>query len=588
MDEKKLINIEIKSTFKKIVWNRVIIDSVAPNVDDIAFYYRQLLGLGDDIDVSLFVENIPAEFNTALLSFDDSAAPIQFPVHDLQTPLDETDKRKKYAEFLHQMCEMERSRAAFRFFAKPTESSPAYEDDRIEHNVSKHVSKKKKWMLALLESLNPDIEYEIESRIIPKDDRECNTPYGWVLTPTCNDVRKEKGSRIILNVEVGQKWEQLLGTNIYPDLIISRRLNTDSWAFQHETSTTLVQSMVNWYIASKDTPVQNGISDFIVGCEEELTRLFTTFRKIKINEKFLTGNSFNDPTSQIYKLLSTVESRMLESANTNSLISPLHEHLFSKFMSYVFRGSGISKEMYSTENGINHIIQRWVRSNYGFRLDSEPILDVWNEMWSSVMRGNPTVARVSLFLTALDTWDPMFAAGLTPTDKTNISQEWIRIYLETQIIYEPKSKVKSIILQAQIKTWCSQFLPIHVFQSQLNPVGVGMVCTKRGLTSKKEKDGRYTHGIKFKKLLGEDVGTEKLATNTTVDSSCGIDECDTTEETIETSNNVQYSETNTQMEGISSQKRTITQTIHAEGNGARIDHFFAQCITKEEIHLGSL
>ncbi len=589
MADKKLVCIEIATA--RHVWNRCLFLDSDPVASDLEFYYKKLLGIQDAV-IALKVEEVPAEFNTALLNLED-AAPSEFPANDLMTDAGESDKRKKYYDFLHQMCEMERSRASLRFFSKPAEpKKPSYTNELSEEGaVVKARSHRRAWVNDILASLNPESEYEENALVVASPTEEGPAlPYGWVLTPTVQSARKERGCRIILDPEIGKKWEHLLGTYLYPDLVVSRRITSASWAFQHALSESLAKNILDWYIASQSVEVRDGITGFILSADMELGALMGIFRKVKVHEKFLTDGS-NERTRAVYNLLSQVESRMLGNASDDHTIAPISETAFTRFMNYLFKGSGIPREMYADEVGVKQIIQRWVRSEMGFRADAEPPLSSWIEMWNLVMRGKPSAQKLNHFLASLDSWDPMQAVTMTNQERALIAQEWIRIYIDTQLTLDGKAKEKSIVLHDQVKRWTLRYLPANTFNAQLTPMGIGPVFTMRGLTSKKEKDGRYTHGIKFKALLPEEGAAEQ-----TVGEMMEAEEAAAVQgsNVVET-NTVAYTEISDSEEGTRSKKKTITKSIVAEKGSGRIEHFFAASVTTtqtigdtETINLGSI
>ncbi len=260
----------------------------------------------------------------------------------------------------------------------------------------------------------------------------------------------------------------------------------------------------------------------------------------------------------------------------------------------MFKNAGIPRDYYDGDPNTERILSRWFESQMGFRADATPLVGTWKVLWEMIIRDVATPARVSLFLMTLDSHDPVSVIMFTTTDKQNIATEWIKLYLETQTIADTKEKVKSVILQEQVKQWCAQYIPEIVFGTQLMPGFIGPVCTRCGFYTKRFKAGRYTLGLKFKYITGTDAGNEVGAATTEEEEAdqanevLEVQETDTTLKAAQTTevNTIQYTSV-TQTEGtVKTRKRTVKQTVIAEDAKARIEHFFAASTT--EINIGSV
>jgi hypothetical protein len=287
---------------------------------------------------------------------------------------------------------------------------------------------------------------------------------------------------------------------MYPDLVVSRRITTANWAFQHPTSEILLKSTIDWYIASKDTHMINGVSGWIPYAESEVNSLLSTFKKIKINERLiLETNKPNDKTAQIFKILNAVESRLLALHVEDSDIDPLSTDIFQKYMHYTFRGFGLPKELYGPNTAVIQIIERWGRSDMGFKKDIDPLLETWKPMWHACIRGNPTKERVVNFLRTLDAWDPIESTLFSTQQKNNIANEWIKAFLDMETRLEDKATAHAVSLYQTCKEWCFKFVPESVFATSISPMTIGPILkTSRGLDSKKKAGGRFFEGIRMK------------------------------------------------------------------------------------------
>jgi hypothetical protein len=479
------------------VWNRTLLSDYVPTESELTFYYSNLLGF-PDITVKLHTEQVPFSFNTHLLATLDNI-PNKFPVHDLETTPDNTTKRTQYKTYINQLCDMERNRVSLQVFSDTQTPSP-------QRLSSPSKLRTPAWVEILLKSLNTEHDYDIVEEAQHGTDEivsglyEGFTPVGWIFTPTVADVRANNGSLIVTSQDVGKTWERLLSTDMYPDLVVSRRVTTANWAFQHPTSEILLKSTIDWYIASKDTHMINGVSGWIPYAESEVNSLLSTFKKIKINERLiLETNKPNDKTAQIFKILNAVESRLLALHVEDSDIDPLSTDIFQKYMHYTFRGFGLPKELYGPNTAVIQIIERWGRSDMGFKKDIDPLLETWKPMWHACIRGNPTKERVVNFLRTLDAWDPIESTLFSTQQKNNIANEWIKAFLDMETQLEDKATAHAVSLYQTCKEWCFKFVPESVFATSISPMTIGPILkTSRGLDSKKKAGGRFFEGIRMK------------------------------------------------------------------------------------------
>lgn len=497
MDQTRtLVCIEV--TTPTTVWNRTLLSEYVPNESELIFYYSILLGF-QNVSVKLHTEQVPSSFNTHLLATLDNI-PNKFPVHDLETTPDNTTKRTQYTTYIKQLCDMERSRVSLQVFSDTHPQLP-------QRLSSPPKLRTPAWVEALLKSLNTEHEYDeaAEEAQHGTDEivsglYEAFIPVGWIFTPSVTDIRAKHGSRIITSQEVGKSWERLLSTDMYPDLVVSRRITTANWAFQHPTSEALLKATIDWYIASKDTTLVNGVSGWIPYAESEVNGLLRTFKKIKINERLiLETNKPNDKTAQLFKILNAVESRLLALHVEDPTIDPLSTDIFQKYMHYTFRGFGLPKELYGPNTAVIQIIERWGRSDMGFKKDVDPLLDSWKQMWHACTRGNPTKERVVNFLRTLDAWDPIESTLFSTQQKNNIANEWIKAFLDIETQVEDKATAHAISLYQTCKEWCFKFVPESVFTTNISPMTIGPILKQsRGLDSKKKAGGRFFEGIRMK------------------------------------------------------------------------------------------
>jgi hypothetical protein len=570
----KLIRMRITTDEK--VWDRCLILNYIPSQDDLEFYYSVLLGF-NDAKITLTHEAIPDDFNSSLIP-NYNEAPTDFPSCDLETDPDEEERRTKYTQFLNQLCEMERTRTALKTLKKPANVGRKYttaltEDPLhlIGYAKQSNGTERRIWVEEILQELNSDSDDHSIIEVSPSI-----PPLGWILTPSAASARHTIGSRICMNAEIGSRWEKLLGTDVFPDLIVSRRLSSRGWSFQNPVSETLILNIINWFLSSQDTTLTDGLSPFIIGCDREIATFLSAFKNIRISNRLLQSVDDSHPQARMIHLLQSMEAQWLESADSNKDVQAISGPVFHKFLNYLFRAAEIQRDIFICDEHVSQAVDHWVKAGLGFKHGVDPILPKWKELWDVVMRGKPSAIKVNNFLASMDAWDPVASLSFTGIERAAIAQEWIRIYMDTQLIKDDDGKVKSVILYDQMKKWCLRFLPEHLFASQFATVNIGPALTKKGIISRKLKDGRYICGYRFKNLHGssDDHGDAAVATEEEVKAA-----------TVREANTVVFSEVKN--EDGSHTNQTLRHTVLQGMDGSRIEHYFASSVT-QEIYLGDV
>lgn len=584
--------VQLQITTADKIWDRCLICDVAPAVEDLTFYYQQLLGFSD-AEVTIRAESIPEDFNASLLPCN-LEAPCDYPSNDLETTLDTADQRERYNQFIHQLCEMERSRAALKTFSRGGKKTqkPKYTDAITDEalyltgyaNDQSKKLERRAWVQDILREIDPDSFEESVNPLTVKDGSP--PPVGWIIVPSQSMARQSIGSRIILDPAIGMKWERLLGTDFYPDLVILRRLNTQGWTFDNPASEKLLSNLVTWYLASQDAKIENGMTSFVVGLEKELGNLISALKTVKVGERLLDMDNDADPRVRVQKIIRRLEEDCLESTSVDESIQPVSASVFHRLLAYAFKTAKIPRDMYATDDKISLVVERWVRSQMGLKSDAEPLVPEWKMVWDLVMRNKPSSVRLNHFLASMDSWDPVAGVGLTSLDRAAIAQEWIRIYADTQLIRGESFKVRSMVLHDEVRKWCLKHIPESIFSPQLSCVNIGPVLTKKGLKVTKLKSGRYILGVKFRNLVGsgEDLAGETVATEEEIRAAEN-----STGETLKEANSVQFTTvTKDNEDGTKTKQRVVERTVVAEKDGALIEHYFTATVTTETINLGSV
>jgi hypothetical protein len=539
---------------RQLVWNRSLVLNFIPDKDDLLFYYKTLLDL-QVTDVEIKTYEIPESFNSTLINVNDEV-PRNFPYNDLETAVDDKDKRQRYYNYIEQLCMMEKNRAELNVFKhdgerRKTNKSTTNGSDNCSSNEpidpsdisdlyerkSRTVNRCREWVNELLRSLDADYEETPpaeENGLTCVLKEEEHPPIGWIFTPSIEHIRNSRGSRIVVNSEVGKKWESLLGTDLYPDMVVARRLSAETWAFQHETANALIRATIDWYLATQDTKLVDGISPWITAAEREISGLFTVFRRIKVNERLMNDAipKINDKHGQIIKLMHQVESQLLTSVSEDPSIKPCSAEIFQRYMIVLFRGFNIKKDYYNGNENLNSHTQRWARNQMGFRTDVDPLLPAWSNLWSAATREKKQTSpdRVSLFLRSLASWDPLESVSLTLDQKKNMVTDWVLCYIDNELVVDPDGRELSTVLQARCQDWCLKFLPRSIFGTNFSSMATTPVLSRLGFVSVKKTRGRETMGIRFKTAETPDsvkeranaigrskkTGSKTVATTTTV------------------------------------------------------------------------
>ena len=497
MDTKYLVCIQIETPEK--VWNRSVIVSYLPKQEDIEYYYKNLCSL--QATITFEYEVIPQAFNEELLKAIQTITS-SLPRNDIETEPHDVGKRSEYKKLMKNICEMERGRVNL-FLPKAKESvQKAKEDDEDAPKLSYQ----RRWAQEILQSLHGSETKET------KETNEINTVhegapvFGWILTPSSPYIRETIGSRFLLDSVLGKKWEMLLGTDLYPDLLLRRRISIQSWSFQQTISETLLKTTLDWYLAAKHTTIVGGLSDWILDADIEFSSLLTSFCRIKVHESVM---KVTEDTSKVIQILSIIENMYLGTSNDEVTIHPIPAESFKRYMNYVFLYLRIPKEQYWGLTKLQDIYARWEHNAMGFLPDKSPYIENWSEMWNMAIGGNPTKDRVLLFLQTLDAWDPIESILIPNTSKTKLTKEWVKLYIKSEMLLDKSSSVRSAILHEKVKKWCCKFLPEQVFETKLSPEVVGPVFTKQGFPTKKRKGGRWTNGLVFREEPVEVMKSEQ-------------------------------------------------------------------------------
>lgn len=472
-----------------------------PNPEDIEFYYKTLCGFKDAV-VTITTEPVPADFTESLLALGD-AEPTEFPSFPLVA---ETEERKaEYYNYVKQLCEMERSRSRMAVGRTGSTGTAGSIGSAVARGRS--TGGQRKWVAELLATLQPKGITVRETTPAPHG----NTGHvaAWLLTPTAARTRADRGSRLLTDAAVGLHWEQKLGTDLYPDFVVSRRLTTASWAFQHPSSSSLLSSVVAWleaqhpsgWIRDAEAVVDGLLRPFAAtaftafagtvppAAEKEAEKLCEKDdgRDSKDSSSEASdaseasegseGSEGKKKTPSIHVLLQRIEATMLHSKAEVPEVDPLSVPVFTRLVDYMARSFGIPKDTYADNEAVAATLQRWTRSQMGFSLKTKPLLSSWQEVWDLTMGTRPspktkgkrekavTAARVSHLVETMDVWDVCEGALMTEDVKKGLWDHWLSVFCDYELGNNKGAKIPLTAMEDAATAFLQRFLPRLPFAS---------------------------------------------------------------------------------------------------------------------------
>lgn len=454
-----------------------------PNPEDIEFYYKTLCGFKDAV-VTITTEPVPADFTESLLSLGD-AEPTEFPSFPLVA--DTEERKAEYYNYIKQLCEMERSRSRMAVGRTGAAGS-------IGTTVARGRSTggQRKWVAELLATLQPK-GITVRDTTAPHGSRT-GLVAAWLLTPTAARTRADRGSRLLTDAAVGVHWEQKLGTDLYPDFVVSRRLTTASWAFQHPSSSSLLSSVVAWLEAQHPSGWLRDAEAVVDGLLQPFAALGTVPPAAEREAEELCGkddgrdskdssseasegsdasegSECKKKTPSIHVLLQRIEATMLHSKAEIPEVDPLSVPLFTRLVDYMARSFGIPKDTYADNEAVAATLQRWTQSQMGFSLKTKPLLSSWQEVWDLIMGTRPstktkgkrekavTATRVSHLVETMDVWDVCEGALMTEDAKKGLWDNWLSVFCDYELGNNKGTKIPLTAMEDAATAFLQRFLP---------------------------------------------------------------------------------------------------------------------------------
>jgi hypothetical protein len=467
--------------------------------EEVEYYYHSLLGFRT-FRILLQERKVPDTFTLSLIGSKGGEAPLAFPAHDYQTT---EEGLPKYYQLIQRVCEMAQAQeeCGIQEVKKPVE--PAQD---MPSNTTKYAS----WVEEVLSVL----KQKEDTEVVPEDD----ATIAWIFTPVLQDIRDTRGSRIITDPDVGTSWSHRIGTDLYPDMVVRRRLSTIDWNFQHESSVVLARAAIEWYIQAQLVgPPEEGISPWIQRADEDLVAVFGPFKRLGPRQAFEYNAGPNQRKERVHPLMAIL--RKLEGDHIVSVFSypdeanmicQLTKPAWEQYLKHVFRMYGIGSDIMDSHWGpVGELIEMWIRGNHGIRMNQPALFTGWQHVWEVLLDSKPCRDRFLLFLRTLDAHNPIISLSLGNTEKYDLAAQWIKVYVEHEMITDSAAKISATQFYTNAREWCLKFTPVVVLDNALKAPHIGPTMTSLGYPCVRTKKGRMLSGIRYRNPSPLVVQTEE-------------------------------------------------------------------------------
>ena len=502
MSTKTLITVVIEGVR---TWVRSILLEAPPDEriqQDLEFYYRSILGLGD-VSITHRHQQVPDTFLVSLLGAS-TDVPRTFPSYDKEVGSDE--ERVKYLALIDRVAEMERMRAECGVAGGGEPVKPL--DTEEASWQPKRTPKYQAWVRDLLSTLNQQTAgvWNEDTTTIPDDHT-----IAWVLTAVVPDVRESKGCRILTDSTLGQYWSSRLGTDLYPDVAICRRLSTVRWRVATRRSAELARVAIEWYIEAQvleagDTP---GVSPWIQRADEDLATVLLPFQNLGPRQTFarpgrarMAEEEEEERKHPLTTILQSLEGGHVLSDLTHEDVYPLKEDQWNRYLRHIFRMYGIGSDVIDAYwSGVEDVIRMWIRGGQGVDVGSKALFEKWGEVWELIFKGRKTVStaiKFQQFLDTLDAHDPIAALAMRHGQKMEIAKLWMGLFVDRELVPDPKGSLNSSLLYEAIRNYVLRFLPEPFADPLLKPANIGPCLAILGYPVKRCKQGRVVPGLRYR------------------------------------------------------------------------------------------
>jgi hypothetical protein len=181
------------------------------------------------------------------------------------------------------------------------------------------------------------------------------------------------------------------------------------------------------------------------------------------------------------------------------MICQLTKPSWERYLKHVFRMQGIGTEMMDSHwSPVNELMEMWIRGNHGVRMNQPALFTVWQHVWEVLVESKPCQDRFHIFLRTLDAHNPIVAIGLGNTEKYDLAAQWIKVYVEREMITDSAAKISATQFYANVREWCLKFTPVSVLDNALKAPHIGPTMTSLGYPCQRTKKGRMLAGIRYR------------------------------------------------------------------------------------------
>jgi uncharacterized phage-associated protein len=494
MNTKYLVTIRLQDG--SITRFRSVLASEAVELCDVEFYYHTLLGFGN-WEASIRSLEVPESFTLSLIGGRGNEIPEHFPSYDHEIADEEGVAR--YYGLIDRVLEMENMRleCGLATVDRPPATETTY--TAAKPTRSRYMC----WIQEMLEKFRSTGSVEMDTAEVVDDDT-----LAWIFTPVLNDIRESRGSRIVLDMEIGKRWGMRLGTELYPDLVLRRRITTVDWTFQHPSSAKLVRAAIEWYVEAQLMGEWSceGVSPWIMNADDDLLAVLTPFKSVGPRQSFAMhgGKPRKDNIHPLMHVLRQHEGTLFVSQlslgpEEQGRCMSISKELLVRFIRCIFKMNGIATDIIDTCWGpVEDIINLWIRSKYGICIDARPPFAVWEPMWDLLVRYSPTTESFVMFLNTLDVYEPITAITMSVSQKTDIARLWVRAFVDREMIRDSEERVSAILFYAAVREWCLKYTPESILDNQFKAFVIGPIMTAMGHPCHKTKKGRMIKGLRFR------------------------------------------------------------------------------------------
>jgi hypothetical protein len=287
---------------------------------------------------------------------------------------------------------------------------------------------------------------------------------GWMVSPCHIPTREARGIKLFTDPSIGLTWDSLLGTVEFPDFIISKRITSASWTFQHPSTTKMLSAIMEWWA----TAHMRTEDYWIHSSETDLDEVLRLFR--------LKGV----PTIYHSERMDPVKMALLEIEETilgnSEIYSPMElvkfssTHTWKSWINCCLRSKGVMLD--SNVTFLDGMIDRWMRDGWGIRTtclpypSPPPLRGAWTTLHRTQSINEESLL---IWIRLLNINDPIYTIRVNHEQKQQILEDWIPVAAHCLKAANPATRAKSNPTYAWIRSWILQYVPVSLFKTFMLP-----------------------------------------------------------------------------------------------------------------------